>query len=143
MSRPVVGPQTNNRAEVSAVRAALSAVRGDQELCMYSDSKWCADIFENLELYKRREWVTQGKKLVRHHDIWEEVLSIIRSRTAPLAVTHVYGHNKIVYNEAADELAKAGAAQSKVHRPVRPRMALDDGPQCRRPKETRGRGVKR
>ena len=54
ISRPVVGPQANNRAEVLAVRAAVSAVREDQELCMYSDSYWCVDIFDNLELYKRR-----------------------------------------------------------------------------------------
>ena len=59
--------------------------------------------------------MTQGKKPVRHHDIWEEVLSLIRSRTALMTVTHVYGHNRFVYNEATDELAKAGAAQSKVH----------------------------
>ena len=60
INRPVVGPQTNNRVEVSAVRAATSAVRGDQELCMYCDSKWCVDIFYNLELYKRRGWMIQG-----------------------------------------------------------------------------------
>ena len=143
ISRPVVGPQANNRAEVSAGRAALGAGRGDQELCMYSGSKWCVDIFDNLNLYKRRGWMTQGKRPVRHHDIWEEVLSIIRSTTAPVTMTHVYGHNKIVYNEAADELAKAGAAQSKVHQPVRPRKAPDDGPSGRRPKQTRGQGVKR
>ena len=97
------------------MRAAVGAVRGDQMLCMYSDSKWCVDIFDNLDLCKKRGWMTQGKKLVRHHDIWEEVLSIIRSRCAPVTVTHVCGHNKIVYNEAVDELAKEGAAQSKVH----------------------------
>ena len=79
ISRPVVGPQTNNRAEVSAVGAAMSAVRGDKMLCMKSDSKWCVDIFGNLSLYKRRGWMTQRKKPVRHHDLYEEVLSIIRS----------------------------------------------------------------
>ena len=60
---------------------------------MYSDSKWCVDIFDNLELYKRRGWMTQGKKPVRHHHIWEEVVSILRSRSVPVMVTHVYGHN--------------------------------------------------
>ena len=140
VSRPVVGPQTSNRAEVSAVRAAVSMVCGDQELCMYSDSKWCVDIFDNVELYKRRRWMSQGKKLVRHHDIWEEVLSIIRGRSASVTVTHIYGHNKLVYSDTADELAKAGAAQSLVHRPVRPMLAPDDGPRGRRPKQTRGQG---
>ena len=86
--------------------------------------------------------MTKGKKLVWHHDIWEEVLWIIRS-IPPVTVMHVYGRNKIVYNEAADELAKAGAAQSKIHRPVRPRRAPDDGPRGGRQKHTRGRGPKR
>ena len=67
ISEPVVGPQTNNRAEVSAVKAGTRAVRNTQELCLYSDSKWCVDIFNNLQLYKRRAWMAQGKKPVRHH----------------------------------------------------------------------------
>ena len=54
--------------------------------------------------------MTQGKKPVRHHDIWEEVLSIIKSRSVPVTVTHVDAHNKIGYNEGADELAMARAA---------------------------------
>ena len=33
ISEPVVGPQTNNRAEVSAVRAGICAVRNTWELC--------------------------------------------------------------------------------------------------------------
>ena len=78
-----------------------------------------------------------------HHDIWEEVLNLIHCRSAPVTVTHVYGHNKIVYNDAADELAKAGASLSKVHRPVRPGKAPDNGPQGRKAKYNRGRGVKR
>ena len=61
----------------------------------------------------------------------------------PVTVTHIYGHNKILYNDAVDELAKLGAAQSKIHRPVRPKRALDDGPRGGRQKCTRGRGVKR
>ena len=142
ISQPMVGPQTNNRAEVSAVRAAISVVREDQELCIYSDSKWCVDIFDNLQLYKRRGWMSQGKKQVGHHDVWEEVLSLIQCRSAPVTVTHVYAHNKVVYNDAADELAKAGASLSEVHRPVRPKKSPKDGPQGSKAKYNRGRGVK-
>ena len=46
-----MGPQTNNRAVVSAVRVGIRAMRNTQELCLYSDSKWCVDIFNNLQLY--------------------------------------------------------------------------------------------
>ena len=53
ISEPVVGPQTNNKVEVLVVRAGIRAVRNTQELCLYSDSKWCVDIFNNLQLYKK------------------------------------------------------------------------------------------
>ena len=45
ISEWVVGPQTNNTAQVSAVRAGIRAVRNTQELCLYTDSKWCVDVF--------------------------------------------------------------------------------------------------
>ena len=60
-----------------------------------------------------------------------------------MSVTHVCGHNKLVYNEAADALARAGAAKSTVCKAVRPRELTDDGPRARRQKHTRTRGVKR
>ena len=98
--------------------------------------------FNNLRLYKRRGWMAKGKKPMRHHDIWEEVYQSLEFRTAPLLMTHVYGHNKNVYNDAADALARAGAAKSKVHRTVRPKVAPGDGLRVRRQKQTRSRGVK-
>ena len=97
ISEPVVGPQTNNRAEVSAAKARLRAVRNTQELCLYSDSKWCVDNFNNLRLYKGRAW---GKKPVRRHDIWEDILLFLQDRTALVCMTRVYGHNKLIYNDA-------------------------------------------
>ena len=73
VSQPVVGVQTNNRAEVSAVRVALQRVPESEDLCLYSDSKWCVDIFSNLRVYTHRGWMAQGKKPVRHHDVWEDI----------------------------------------------------------------------
>ena len=34
------------------------------ELCLYSDSKWCVDIFNSLQLYECRGWVAKGKSPV-------------------------------------------------------------------------------
>ena len=72
-------------------------MRNTQELCLYSDSNWCVDIFSNLQLYKRRNWIAKGKQPVRHHDIWEEINQSMQSRIASVSMTHVYGHNKLVY----------------------------------------------
>ena len=58
--------------------------------------------------------MAQGKKAVRHH-VWEDILRLLQGRTLPVSMAHVYGHNKLVYNNDADDLAKARAARSKVH----------------------------
>ena len=65
--------------------------------------------------------MAQGKKPVRHHDVWEEFLFLLQDRIALVSMIHVYGHNKLIYNEATNALAKAGAARSTVHSVSRPR----------------------
>ena len=143
LGEPVVGPKTNNRAEIWAVRAGIRTVCNTQELCLYIDSKWCVDIFSNLQLYKCRGWMAKCKQPVSHHDIWEDICHLLQGTIASVSVTHVYGHNKLVYNEAANALARAGAAKSTVHKRVRARGLTDDGPRARRQKHTRTRGIKR
>ena len=58
-------------------------------------------------------------------------------------MTHVYGHNKLVYNDVADAVARAGAAKLSLHKTPRPRGPSGDGPRVRRQKHTQMRGVKR
>ena len=60
-----------------------------------------------------------------------------------MSMTHVYGHNKLIYNEVADALAKARAAWSTVHRLSRPRGSAGGLPRATRQKLVRARGVKR
>ena len=136
VSQPAVGAQTNNRAEVSAVRAAIQRVPVSQDPCLYSDA-WCVDVSSNLHVYEHRGWMAQGKKPVRHHDVWEDIYQMCRARIAHISMTHVYGHNKLVYNEEADTLAKAGAAMLKVHRPRRVKDMPQGSPQATRRKQTR------
>ena len=101
----------------------------------------CLCEFSNLCLYKRKGWMAQGKKPVRHHDTWEEIYQPYYGRTPPISMTHVYGHKRLVYNEKADALAKAGAVLSKVHLPRRVMdMLQSTGHQT---KVDQGRGIKR
>ena len=65
------------------------------------------------------------------------------SRTAHISITHVYGHNSLVYNEEVDTLAKAGVAMLKVHRPRRVKDMPQGSPVATRRKQTKGRGIKR
>ena len=60
-----------------------------------------------------------------------------------MSMTHVYGHNKVIYHDAADAPAKAGAARSTVHRVSRPRGSAGGEPRATRQKLVRVRGVKR
>ena len=91
--------------------------------------------------------MARGKKPVRHHDVWEEILQeilqLLQGRGAPMCMTHVYGHNKLVYSDTADYLAKAGAARCTVHRISRPRGPAEGEPWATREKHVRARGVKR
>ena len=50
LCHPMVGPQTHNRVEVSAVRALLQTVGGNINVRLFSDSKWCVDILLNIEM---------------------------------------------------------------------------------------------
>ena len=68
---------------------------------------------------------------------------ISQAKTAHISMTHVYGHGRLVYNEEADTLAKAGAAMPKVHRPRRVRHMPQGNPLATRRKQIRGKGIKR
>ena len=72
-----------------------------------------------------------------------ENFQLLQGRRALVSMTHVYGHNKLVYNNAADGLAKVGAARSTVHRASWPRGPAEGEPRARRQKHVRTRGVKR
>ena len=130
ISEPVVGPQTSNKAEVSVVSAGTRAVRNTEELCLYSDSKWCVDSFNNLQLYKRRAWMAQAKKPVRHQDVWEEIFQLLQGRKAPMKVSmiHVYGHNITTLHITCARLGQQGPRYIGHHSP--------EGQQ----RENRGRG---
>ena len=75
--------------------------------------------------------------------IYEEIYHMCQGRRTPISMTHIYGHNWLVYNEEADALAKAGAALSKVHKLRRVRDIPQERGEASRRKQTRVRGIKR
>ena len=60
-----------------------------------------------------------------------------------MSMTHVHGHNKLVYNDVASDLAKAGAARSTVHMVSQPRGPAGGELRATRQKLVRAGGVKR
>ena len=123
--------QTNNRAELAAVEAALRLAWGSHHsnfrviadcnlACLAIDNNsdewsWRRALGMNgwLQRWEMRGWRTATGKRVRHADIWRRILSLLRlfesSADRSVAVMHVKAHDGSQGNERADKLAKEGA----------------------------------
>ncbi len=98
---------TNNRMELTAAIEALNALRGRQQVLLYTDSKYVMDgIREWLPNWKKRGWKTASKKPVKNQDLWQA----LDTANGQHEVTWkwVKGHAGNPGNEAADALANRG-----------------------------------
>ncbi|KAK0425380.1 hypothetical protein QR680_009169 [Steinernema hermaphroditum] len=110
VSEPLVGPATNNRAELQAVVKALEQgrdkgldrliVRTDSNLLIQSMEKW-------IKGWKKKGWVTANGQPVKNRDLLEKVDNLMSE--VDVKFEHVRGHAGIHGNEMADRLAVAGA----------------------------------
>ncbi len=98
---------TNNRMELTAVIEAIKALNKPSELTINSDSKYVlSGISEWLPNWKKRNWKTSSKKLVKNIDLWQQLDSLIQPHT--IEWVWVKGHSGNPSNERADELANMG-----------------------------------
>ncbi|CAG0922122.1 unnamed protein product [Notodromas monacha] len=117
VSEPLEVPGTNNRAELLALLYAIHAASGSgvQMIEIRSDSQYainCVTIW--LPNWKRNGWRTQSNHVVENQ---AEIRAIDDVRIDLQHSMHVRwkwvpGHSGDPGNDAADRLAKAGAAQS-------------------------------
>jgi ribonuclease HI len=88
---------TNNRAEITAVLAALCLAPRDQPLTIYSDSDYTIK-------------VAQGTfQMKANPDLWELYRILLKKRQSRPTFEWVRGHAGHLQNERADELAGLGA----------------------------------
>lgn len=96
---------TNNRMELSAVIAALSALREPCEITLTSDSKYVVDAVTKgwAKSWQARGWVKPDKSPALNPDLWETLLKLLDYHD--VTFVWVKGHAGHPYNERCDKLA--------------------------------------
>lgn len=96
---------TNNRMELSAVIAALSALKEPCEVTLTTDSQYVVNAIEKgwLEGWKKNNWRKSDKGQVLNVDLWQELIAQLDKHK--VSFVWVKGHNGHPYNERCDVLA--------------------------------------
>lgn len=113
---------TNNRMEMAAAIAALSAVADcEGKIKIYTDSGLLVNGIKGwVHGWKRKGWLTAAGQPVANRDLWERLDALASARGKDLVWGHVKGHAGHEINERCDVIA---VAFSKGQRP-----ALHHGP---------------
>lgn len=96
---------TNNRMEMSAVVAALSALKFSCRVNLFSDSRYVIDgITKWVTGWQQNGWRTADKKPVQNSDLWQEIVRLSQNHT--IEWHWVKGHAGHAENERVDLLAR-------------------------------------
>lgn len=106
---------TNNRMELSAVIAGLSALKEPCRVTIYSDSKYVVDAVTLgwAEGWKKRGWVKSNKEPALNVDLWEKLLTLINIHK--VTFVWVKGHAGHPENERCDALAVTESKNYATH----------------------------
>ena len=98
---------TNNRMELTAVIAGLSALKEPCIVELYSDSKYVIDGLSKgwAVSWRKNGWRKADKKPALNPDLWEKLLNLIEKHQ--LHYHWVKGHADNPYNNRCDGLAVA------------------------------------
>jgi len=99
---------TNNQMELMAAIEALKKIPKDQEVQIYTDSKYVKmGITEWIEKWSQNNWKTSSKQKVKNLELWTELNEI--SKKHKIEWFWVKGHAGDPINEEVDTLAKKAA----------------------------------
>ena len=104
---------TNNRMELMADIAGMSALREPCEIVLTSDSKYLVDAINKgwLASWKRNGWRKADKSAVLNVELWQKIDSLLQIHE--VSFVWVHGHTGHPYNERCDALATAYADKFK------------------------------
>ena len=104
---------TNNRMELSAVIAALSALKEPCRVTVVTDSKYVSDAVTLgwAEGWRKKGWKRAGGAPAQNPDLWEKLLNLLKVHEAKFV--WVKGHDGHPENERCDRLAVAESQKFK------------------------------
>ena len=104
---------TNNRMELSAVIAALRALRESCDITLTSDSKYVIDGITKgwARSWKAKGWIKGDKTPALNPELWDQLLTQVDRHKVEFV--WVRGHAGHPYNERCDALATAYADSLK------------------------------
>ena len=95
---------TNNRMELTAAIRGLQALKGPQNVHIFTDSTYVKQgITTWISNWKKRNWKTANRQDVKNADLWKELDSLCGNHT--VRWSWVRGHSGNEGNEIADMLA--------------------------------------
>lgn len=102
---------TNNRMELSAVIAALEALKEPCQVTLTSDSKYVIDAIEKgwARKWRSNGWMRNKKDPALNPDLWGRLLDLLDQHE--VTFVWVKGHAGHPENERCDALAVAQAAK--------------------------------
>ena len=100
--------------ELTAVIEALSALKKECNITLYTDSRYVMDgITKWLPNWKNNNWKTANKKSeVKNIDLWQKLDSLIKGHE--IRWVWVKGHNGHPENERVDKLAREAIQTLKI-----------------------------
>jgi ribonuclease HI len=100
---------TNNRMELTAVLAGLSALKRPCQVALYLDSQYVRQgITQWLQGWKAKGWRTASKQPVKNIDLWQRLDALVAGSGHRIDWHWVRGHAGHEGNERADALANCG-----------------------------------
>jgi ribonuclease HI len=104
---------TNNRMELTAAIEALSALKRQSRVDLYTDSQYVrGGITQWIGNWKRNGWRTASRKPVKNDDLWRDLDRLHEHHQ--VAWHWVKGHAGTDDNERADELAREGLEEHRL-----------------------------